>query len=143
MKSPSKYLGALRSGEKLRDGNSFTRNEVNALLHDLRVHHSELEIQNEELRQAQDELEKARTKYFDLYDLAPVGFFTLGEKDKILEANLCAANLLELEKSRILNRPFSNFVKPEFQDLFYFHSAKVRKLGIQETCELKLTVRVF
>ena len=52
------------------------------------MHQIELEMQNEELRRAQGELEASRARYFDLYDLAPVGYFTLSEQGLILEANL-------------------------------------------------------
>ncbi len=62
--------------------------EARKVLHDLRVHHIELELQNEELRRAQAELEASRARYFDLYDLAPVGYCMLSEKGLILEANL-------------------------------------------------------
>ena len=61
---------------------------------DLRIHQIELTMQNEELRQAQREIEASRARYFDLYDLAPVGYFTVSEKGLILEANLTAASLL-------------------------------------------------
>jgi len=71
--------------------------EVRRVLHDLRVHQIELEMQNEELRRTQAELEISRERYFDLYDLAPVGYFTLNEMGFILEANLAGAKLLETE----------------------------------------------
>ena len=64
------------------------------LLHELRVHQAELEVQNDELRRAQAELEASRARYSDLYDLAPGGVFTLSRKGLILDSNLTAASLL-------------------------------------------------
>ena len=53
--------------------------EVRLLLHELRVHQIELEMQNAVLRRTRDELEAQWTRYFDLYDLAPVGYCTISE----------------------------------------------------------------
>jgi len=65
-----------------------------AMLHELQVHQIELEMQNEELRHVQADLNAERTRYFDLYNRAPVGYFTLSELGRILEANLTSASLL-------------------------------------------------
>ena len=73
---------------------SLSPKEQRKLLHELEVHQIELEMQNESLRQTQEELESSRVRYFNLYDLAPVGYFTQNKEELILEANLKAGNLL-------------------------------------------------
>src|SRR3990172_4427764 len=86
-------------------------------LHELRVHQSELEMQNEELRRAQAELDAVRARYFDLYDLAPVGYCTLAETGLILEANLTVANVLGIARGGLVRQPLSRFIRDEDQDL--------------------------
>lgn len=80
------------------------------LEHELRVYHLELELQNEDLRRAQEELEKSRAKYFDLFELAPVGYFTLGQKNLIVEANLAGAAILGVDRFSLAGRRFTNFI---------------------------------
>ena len=90
--------------------------EIRELFHDLQVHQIELEMQNDELRRIQEALETARARYSDLFDFAPVGYFTLNAKDLIVEVNLTASQLLRSDRSNIMGRPFSAFVAPDAQD---------------------------
>ena len=108
------------------------------LIHELEVHRIELEMQNEELRRAQFEIEESRAKYFGLYDLAPVGYLTSNEEGRISELNLTAANLLGIERSSLVNRWFHDLVAPEFQDAFYFHRREALKSSAKQSCELVL-----
>ena len=108
------------------------------LLHELRVHQLELEMQNEVLRQAQEELHVARDRYFDLYDLAPVGYFLLSVQGPIIEANLAFATLLGLEKTELLTKPFSEFVFHKDQELYYLQFGKLLEAGVPSACELRL-----
>ena len=83
------------------------------LVHELRVHQIELQMQNEELKNAQLALEVSRDKYLDLYDFAPVGFFTFTRGGRIAEVNLTGAALLGAERQELLNRGFGHFVALE------------------------------
>ena len=89
------------------------------LLQELRVYQIELQMQNEELRRSQLELERARSRYFELYDLAPVGYCSISKKGLILEANLTLATLLGVNRGALLKRPLGDFVFTEDQDLYY------------------------
>ena len=89
-----------RPGALVPEGQS--PQEIEQLIHELRVHQIELEMQNEHLRQAQESLDAARTRYFRLYELAPVGYLTLTAAGLILEANLKAAALLAVPRNELV-----------------------------------------
>ncbi|HEY3277400.1 MAG TPA: response regulator [Syntrophorhabdaceae bacterium] len=112
--------------------------DAGSLTHQLEVHQIELEMQNEELRASQLEIEKSREKYFELYDLAPVGYLTLSEKGLITELNLTAAGFLGVERKSLINRPFSRFLDRDFQDTFYLHIREAFRSFTKQTCELAL-----
>jgi diguanylate cyclase (GGDEF)-like protein/PAS domain S-box-containing protein len=112
--------------------------ETRHLLHELEVHQIELEMQNEELRRAQEELEESRARYFDLYDLAPVGYLTLSEQGLILEANLTAAKLLGAEKSQLVKKPVTRFIVREDQDIYYLHRKQLFETRAPQVCELRM-----
>ena len=108
------------------------------LLHELRVHQIELEMQNEELRTAYAELDAVRARYFDLYDLAPVGYCTISEKGLILEANLTAAALLGVVRGVLVKLPISRLIHKEGQDSFYLHCRQLFESGGPHSCELRM-----
>ncbi|MGO9118007.1 MAG: sensor histidine kinase [Desulfomonilaceae bacterium] len=115
--------------------------KMRLLVHELRVHQIELEMQNEELRQAQLSLEASRDNFSDLYDFAPVGYVTLSDKGIILEANRTAVRLLGIERELLIKRPFSRLVCKEDADTFYLHVNRVFESGDEQTCEVKLVKR--
>ncbi|MDQ7784843.1 MAG: PAS domain S-box protein [Desulfomonilaceae bacterium] len=117
---------------------SLSPEEVQRLVHELRVHQIELEMQNEDLRQAQVKLEELKDRYLDLYDFAPVGYVTLNEKGFILEANLTAVRLLGVDRRTLIKRALSRFVCKAFQDAYYLHLQHVLETQSKQTCEIKL-----
>jgi two-component system, cell cycle sensor histidine kinase and response regulator CckA len=123
------------------DLQSLPREDVHMLVHELQVHQIELEMQNEELRRAREEIEAASAKYSDLYNFAPVGYFILDRRGLILEANLTGARLLEMERTQLIGTPFFLRVAPEDRKLFSAHLQKVFTSRVNQSCELKLAPR--
>ena len=117
---------------------SLSPEEARRVLHELRVHQIELELQNEELRRTQQELEASRERYFDLYDLAPVGYVTLNEQGLILEANLTAAKLLGVARGALLKHRLTSFILPEDEDLYYQHRKRLFATGQPQVDDLRL-----
>ncbi|MDA8431125.1 MAG: sigma 54-interacting transcriptional regulator [Geobacteraceae bacterium] len=114
--------------------------ESRKLVHELEVHQIELEMQNDELRQAQKELELSRNKYLELYDFAPVAYFTFNEDGVVLEANLTAAHMMGIEREMLLRRPFSMLVADaDGREVFFSHLSLVLQRQGLLRCEIKLT----
>lgn len=112
--------------------------DARQVLHELRVHQIELEMQNDELRRTQAQLEATKERYFDLYDLAPVGYCTLGEAGRIVEANFTVAALLGVDRGALVERLFSSLIHREDQDVYYLHSKQAFVPGKPKACELRL-----
>ena len=112
--------------------------EAQDMLHELQVHQIELELQNEELRRTQLEVDALRDRYFDLYDLAPVGYCTLDEQGLILEANLTAAKLLGIARVKLIGHPIFRLVHKDDQDVYYLFRKQLRDADGAEGCELRM-----
>ena len=117
---------------------ALTPEEVRTLVHNLRVHQFELEIQNEELRRTQEELDRSQARYFDLYDLAPIGYLTLDAQGAIVEANLKAADLLGSTRAALARQKLSTFVTAPDQDHFYLWRKELLATGVPQETELRL-----
>lgn len=108
------------------------------LLQELRVHQIELEMQNEELRRTEVALEASRARYFDLYDLAPVGYLMLSEAGVILEANLTAATMLGVPRGTLVTQLLSQYLFAEDQDAYYLHRRRLFATGVPQVLEVQL-----
>jgi len=112
--------------------------DMHLKLHELRTYQIELEMQNEELRRIQAELEITRTRYINLYELAPVSYCTLSEQGHILQTNLYASAMLGVTRSELLSQSLTRFILPADQDIFYQMHREIFKSGQPGSCELRL-----
>ena len=112
---------------------------TNQLLHELQVHQIELEMQNEELRESHTALDVARSRYFDLYDLAPVGYITLNAHGLIQQANLTLASMINVSRSTLIQQPLSQLILEADEDIFYLNFKKLFKSGASQSFDLRLS----
>jgi len=143
-KSSSEKISNLRQqAESLLGKNSdairsMLPEDIQRLIHEFNVHQIELEMQNEELHRARLEVEESRSRFSDLYDFAPLGYFTFDARGKIEEVNLTGADLLGVERRKLTGRGFSRFIAKNFHDTFYLHSRTVIETMMKQYCEVKL-----
>ena len=131
---------ALETAEQsLENIDAQTPAEIRQTFHELRVHQIELDIQDEELRRSQAELEDARMRYFDLYDMAPVGYLPVSKEGLIQECNLTAVTMLGATgHAQLANRPLSQFVFKEDQNIYYLKRNQLFETSETQTCELRM-----
>jgi chemotaxis family two-component system sensor kinase Cph1 len=114
---------------------------LNNILEQLRIHQVELEMQNQELREAQQELEESRNRYADLYDFAPVGYASLDDTGLIHDINLTGSTMLGMERGRLVGMPLFRHVLFEDRGLFLEHMRRCRQTGEKVTTELRLVAK--
>jgi len=136
-------LEALRSAAEARLKHRCMLAEVKAedatrLLHELQVHQIELEMQNSELQTTRNQLEAALAGYTELYDFAPVGYFTLDRRGIIRKLNLAGARLLNTNRAALKGSSFSDFVETQYQTVFADALHQAASSEIQASCELAL-----
>jgi PAS domain S-box-containing protein len=117
---------------------SSTLRELRKLVQDLHVYQIELEMQNEELRRMQLELQTTRDRYAELYNFAPAGHFTLDRKGVIQEANLRATILLGIPRGELIRQPLIRFLEPSEQIAFAKHWSDVFRTGGRQACDLRI-----
>ena len=120
------------------DIEKLTPEEVSLIIHDLKVHQVELEMQNEELKRIQIELDSTKARYFDIYDLAPVGYLIISERGIILESNLTASTMLGTSRADLIKTRFSQYVQKEDEDIYYLHRKKIFESLLPQECELRI-----
>lgn len=111
---------------------------VRKLSHELKIKQTELEIQSEELSKTKKQLEKCRLKYDDLYNFLPIAFLTFNQKGLVLEANLFAASLLDVNSKTLINKLFFEYLNKTDRDIFYSHLRVVFESGKRQECEIKI-----
>jgi len=111
------------------------------LLHELQVHQIELEMQNLELQESRDQSETLLDKYVELYDFAPVGYFSLDERGRILRVNLTGASLLGVERSRLISRSFLRFAEPALRSGLLELLAQVFAGSTKQIADIRLQKR--
>jgi PAS domain S-box-containing protein len=134
----AELIEALKSFQAAR---SMDENEREQLVHELQVHQMELEMQNQELREIQQQLEDTNNLYADLYDFAPVGYLSFNDNGFIQEINLTGATLLGKERSHLMNTPFATYVMPSDLRKFRDHLYHCRQTKENVTTEVSLIVK--
>ncbi|MEL7669613.1 ATP-binding protein [Methanobacterium sp.] len=129
-----------RAEEELRKAEEKGNIPVNIseLVHELQVHQIELQMQNEELRKSQEETSNLYNQYHELYDYAPVGYFSLDKDGNIKNINIKGAELLKLEKKRIIGRGFVRFIQNESRNDYFNLLTTAINTGKTQSLELQL-----
>jgi PAS domain S-box-containing protein len=112
--------------------------DAQLLVYELRLHQVELEMQNEDLRRAHGALDAVRERYFDLYDMAPVGYCTVNEEGRILEANLTAATMLGVTRSALVKRLFTHLIHIDHRSTYRHCCQQVHASGQTQSCDLPM-----
>ncbi len=120
------------------DPSQLSLEEIREMVHELNVYQLELETQNDELLELHYNLEAQRNKYYDLYELAPIGYFTTDRQGIITGINLTGTSLLGLERHVVKGKPLSDFISFDSQDTYFLKRQQIFKTKTQQSFELKV-----
>jgi PAS domain-containing protein len=127
----------LKEKQKIEAG-KMEDTDVNKLVHELQVHQIELEMQNEELRQAYETAETALKKYTMLFDLSPLGYFSLDSDGTICDLNFTGAEILGERRFSLINSNFKLFISEDSRPVFNNFFRKVYASNAKESCKVML-----
>lgn len=119
---------------------SLSETEIIKLLQEFEVYQIELELQKEELKLAKEKAETISEKYTNLYDFAPIGYFTINSYGEICELNFNAAKMLNKERSKLINNNFKFFIDLEHRSLFKDFLDQLSDTKTKQNCEVKLVI---
>ncbi len=131
-------LAQSRLLKEARDESPLSAQQARAAVYELHVHQIELEMQNEELRRKELELQEERTRYFDLYEMAPVGYCIIDEGGRIAQANLTSTRLLGVPRSALIGKQMSSFILKDDQDIFFRLRQQLAAGAAARSCELRV-----
>jgi len=126
--------------KRLLDRKGVEAKDHEQLVHDLRVHQVELELQNRELRDAQNALEASRARFEELYDFAPVAYLTFDPRGLIQEVNLTGSTMIGRERARLIGQPFPELVKLADRAIFWDHLRRCERERRSVVTEMRFTV---
>ncbi len=112
--------------------------EISSIVHELRVYQIELEMQNDELRRTQSDLEHIKARYFDIYDLAPEGYLIISDKGIIIESNLTAATMFGESRNTLVKKRITEYIFKEDQDVYYSYRKQLLESMHPNECELRM-----
>jgi PAS domain S-box-containing protein len=118
-------------------GTAASAGDALKLLHELQVYQVELDLQHEQLEQGRRELTEVLDRYVELYDFAPVGYFTVDSEFKIIEANWTGASLFGVDRDELDGRRIVSFLTPESGQVLLALLKRLRIGGPRETCEVQ------
>ncbi|MFZ2277487.1 MAG: PAS domain-containing protein [Prosthecobacter sp.] len=107
-------------------------------LQELQIHQIELELQNEELKLTKAEVDAGLEKYTNLYDFAPVGYFTLGVDGTISQVNLTGTSIVGVQRSRLLGQRFGALLEARVRREFNVFLAQVFKDDARHSADFEL-----
>ena len=140
----NKLLDQLRrKAELLLDSKGFTLDtpeiyETQKLFHELQIQQLELEMQNDELATAAVELEAEKTKFSNLFELAPVGYIVLNNKGGVLDINQAGCRLFGLRKQLLVGKALPGFVYADDVGIFYSFFRRILSGTEEQNCQLKM-----
>ena len=121
-----------------QEDSALTREQLVQALSDLRLHQTELEVQNEELQRIRLQLDAERASYVELYDNAPIAYLSLSRSGIILKANLTLANMLNADRGAMINEHINRFILKDDQDDYYRHLRLLDEGRLNKSCNLRM-----
>lgn len=129
---------ALQDMKQSENLENFSLYETKKIIHELEVHQIELKMQNEELHLIQNELEESKKRYFNLYNMAPVGYCSLDKDGFIKEANFSISKLLGEGRHKLIKQPLTKFIFSQDQDIYYLYRKRIFTSQEKEDCEIRM-----